>query len=161
MSQSAKHRVEHLRRELLHHNELYYTKAKPEISDQEYDKLMRELIELESAHPELLTPDSPSQRVGGAPLEGFTTVEHAEPMLSIDNTYDETDVRAFDERMRKGLGEQPAYVLEPKVDGVASSLRYENGILVLAATRGDGRHGDDITVNARTIRSIPLKLNTK
>jgi DNA ligase (NAD+) len=160
MSQSAKHQVEQLRRELQHHNELYFTKAKPEISDQAYDKLMRELVELEKAHPELLTPDSPSQRVGGTPLEGFATVEHAEPMLSIDNTYDEEDVRAFDERMRKALDEQPAYVLEPKVDGVASSLRYENGILVLAATRGDGRFGDDITVNARTIRSIPLKLHT-
>jgi DNA ligase (NAD+) len=160
MSQSPKQRIEQLRREVLHHNELYYAKAKPEISDQEYDRLMRELIDLETAHPDLLTPDSPSQRVGGAPLEGFKTVEHAEPMLSIDNTYDEDEVRAFDERMRKALGEQPAYVLEPKVDGVASSLRYEQGILVLAATRGDGRFGDDITVNARTIRSIPLKLNT-
>ena len=160
MSQSAKTRIEQLRRELLHHNELYYAKAKPEISDQQYDKLMRDLIELETAHPDLLTPDSPSQRVGGAPLEGFATVEHAEPMLSIDNTYNEEDVRAFDQRMRKALNEQPTYVLEPKVDGVASSLRYEKGLLVLAATRGDGRFGDDITVNARTIRTIPLKLNT-
>jgi DNA ligase (NAD+) len=159
MSQSPKQRIEQLRRELIHHNELYFTKAKPEISDQEYDRLMRGLIDLETAHPDLVTPDSPSQRVGGAPLEGFKTVEHAEPMLSIDNTYSEEDVRAFDERMQKALGEQPAYVLEPKVDGVASSLRYESGILVLAATRGDGRFGDDITVNARTIRTIPLKLH--
>jgi len=160
MSQSPKQRIEQLRREVLHHNELYFAKAKPEISDQEYDRLMRELIDLETAYPDLLTADSPSQRVGGAPLEGFNTVEHAEPMLSIDNTYDEDEVRAFDERMRKALGEPPAYVLEPKVDGVASSLRYEKGILVLAATRGDGRFGDDITVNARTIRTIPLKLHT-
>src|SRR5207253_1134372 len=111
-------------------------------------------------HPELATPDSPSKRIGGAPIEGFETIEHAVPMMSIDNTYDEAEVRAFDERVRKTLGsEQPWYVLEPKVDGVAVSLRYEKGLLVLAATRGDGRRGDDITANVRTIKNVPLRLH--
>lgn len=159
---SVEKRIAKLRDELNRHNRLYYEEAKPEISDQEYDALMRELIELEAANPQLATADSPSQRVGGQPIEGFKTVEHAVPMMSIDNTYDEAEVRAFDERVRKGLGgggEQPWYVLEPKVDGVAASLRYEKGLLVLAATRGDGRRGDDITHNARTISSIPLRLH--
>jgi len=160
MPASVQQRVKELRRQLEHHNYLYYVEAKPQISDQQYDRLMRELIDLETAHPELLTPDSPSQRVGGQPIEGFRTVEHAIPMMSIDNTYDEAEVRAFDARVRKGLGDGQAvhYVLEPKVDGVAASLRYENGLLVLAATRGDGRRGDDITANAKTIHSIPLRL---
>ncbi|MGE5608868.1 MAG: NAD-dependent DNA ligase LigA [Bacillota bacterium] len=153
-------RLNKLREELNRHNYLYYVEAKPEISDREYDRLMNELIEIETAHPELVTPDSPSKRVGGQPIEGFRTVEHAVPMMSIDNTYEEEGVRAFDERVRKGLGgQQPQYVLEPKVDGVSSSLRYENGTLVLAATRGDGRRGDDITANAKTIRCIPLRMH--
>jgi DNA ligase (NAD+) len=157
---SVEQRIKKLREEIEHHNRLYYEQAKPEISDQEYDRLMRELIDLETANPKLLTPDSPSQRVGGAPSEGFRTVEHAVPMMSIDNTYDEGEVRAFDARVKKGLGdgESVRYVLEPKVDGVAGTLRYENGLLVLAATRGDGRRGDDITANAKTVRSIPLLL---
>ncbi|HSZ57903.1 MAG TPA: NAD-dependent DNA ligase LigA [Tepidisphaeraceae bacterium] len=159
MSQSVKQRIEKLREELNHHGYLYYVEAKPVISDQEFDRLMKDLIDLETAHPELITPDSPSQRVGGQPIEGFRTVEHAVPMMSIDNTYDENEVRAFDERVRKLLGDEtPSYVMEPKVDGVASTLRYEDGLLVLAATRGDGRRGDDITAQARTIRSIPLRL---
>jgi DNA ligase (NAD+) len=160
MASGIEQRIKKLRAEIERHNHLYYADAKPEISDQEFDRLMRELIELETANPALLTPDSPSQRVGGEPIEGFRTVEHAVPMMSIDNTYDEEDVRAFDVRVHKGLGEGVAaqYVLEPKVDGVAGSLRYEKGLLVLASTRGDGRRGDDITSNARTIRSIPLRL---
>jgi DNA ligase (NAD+) len=158
-AQQAKRRVAQLRDELNHHNYLYYVEAKPQVSDQQYDRLMRELTELEAAHPELATADSPTQRVGGQPIESFKTVEHAVPMRSIDNTYDEAEVRAFDERMRKQLGgEQPTYVVEPKIDGVSGSLRYEDGALVLAATRGDGRHGDDITAQARTIQSIPLSL---
>ncbi|CAN5425690.1 NAD-dependent DNA ligase LigA [soil metagenome] len=158
---SAQQKIQKLRDEITRHNELYYAKAKPEISDQDFDALLRELIELETAHPELVTPDSPSQRVGGAPIEGFNTVEHTVPMSSIDNTYSEDEVLAFDERVRKLLdGQSPKYVLEPKVDGVAVSLRYEKGVLVLAATRGDGRRGDDITANAKTIRSIPLKLKS-
>jgi DNA ligase (NAD+) len=159
MAQTVKPRVEKLREELNHHSYLYYVEAKPQISDQAFDKLLRELADLEAAHPELVTPDSPTQRVGGQPIEGFKTVEHAVPMMSIDNTYKAEEVRAFDERVRRLLdGQSPTYVLEPKVDGVASTLRYEKGALVLAATRGDGRRGDDITSNARTIRSIPLRL---
>ena len=120
---------------------------------------MQELIDLERQHPELVTPDSPTQRVGGDVQTELKPVRHAVPMMSIDNTYSEEEVRAFDERVRKALGgEQPAYVLEPKIDGTSVSLRYENGQLVLAATRGRGNVGDDITVNARTIKSIPLTL---
>jgi len=115
---------------------------------------------LEEKHPELRTADSPTQRVGGQPIEGFETVRHAVPMMSIDNTYDADAVRAFDARVRKAMGDEPVtYVLEPKVDGVSGSLRYEEGLLVLAATRGDGQRGDDITAQARTIRSIPLRLH--
>jgi len=155
-------RVEKLRRDLDRHNHLYYVEAKPEVTDLEYDRLMRELIDLETANPELLTPNSPSQRVGGDVQAALKPVRHAVPMMSIDNTYSEAEVRAFDERVRKGLGgEQPAYVLEPKIDGASVSLRYEEGRLVLAATRGRGNTGDDITVNARTIKSVPLTLRTE
>ena len=162
MSTSASKRVDQLRRELEHHNHLYYVQAKPEISDRQYDALMQELIDLELAHPELRSPDSPTQRVGGEAIEGFTTVTHAVPMQSIDNTYDEAEVRAFDARMHKLLpDEKISYVLEPKVDGVASSVRYEHGNLKLAATRGDGQRGDDITAQVRTIRTLPMRLHDK
>ena len=153
-------RIDQLRNEIRHHDRLYYQMAKPEISDQQYDALMRELVELERQHPELITPDSPTQRVAGAPIEGFRTVAHTIPMISIDNTYSEAEVAAFDLRVRKALGdEQPVYICEPKIDGVSLSLRYENLKLVLAATRGDGERGDDVTLNARTIRDIPLRLD--
>src|SRR5688500_1063713 len=152
-------RAKQLRDQIHHHNHLYYVEARPQISDREFDKLLQELIDLEKAHPELVTPDSPTQRVGGEVQTELKPVRHAVPMMSIDNTYSEAEVRAFDERVRKGLGgEQPAYVLEPKIDGTSISLRYEDGQLVLAATRGRGNVGDDVTVNARTINSIPLKL---
>jgi DNA ligase (NAD+) len=152
-------RAAELRDEIDRHNHLYFVAGKPAISDQQFDRLMRELTELEAQHPQLRTEDSPTQRVGGQPIEGFRTVEHAVRMMSIDNTYDAAEVRAFDERVRRGLdGETPRYVLEPKVDGVACSARYEQGRLTLVATRGDGRRGDDITNNARTIRSLPLRL---
>jgi DNA ligase (NAD+) len=155
----ARKRAEFLRAELERHSRLYYVEAAPEISDREFDRLMRELQEIEAAHPELATPDSPTQRVGGEPLEGFRPVKHAVPMMSLDNTYSLEEVREFDARVRKALGtESVDYVLEPKVDGVSISLRYERGVLVLAATRGDGKTGDDITANARTIRSIPLRI---
>jgi DNA ligase (NAD+) len=148
-----------LKTQVEHYNHLYYGKARSEISDIEYDALLRELENLEEAHPELRTPDSPTQRVGGAPLPGFETVGHRVPMLSIDNTYNAEDLRGFDARIRKGLGEEtPAYVAELKLDGVAISLRYEAGVLVRAATRGDGLRGDDVTQNVKTIQSIPLKL---
>lgn len=159
MSKDIKHEIERLRDEIRRHDHLYYVLAKPEISDREYDRLYDQLKKLEAEHPELVTPDSPTQRVGGRPLEGFTQIRHAVPMLSIDNTYTEGEVREFDERVRKGLGgEGPTYVVDPKIDGVAISLRYEDGRLTQAATRGDGEVGDDITQNARTIRSIPLRL---
>ncbi len=137
MRATVKKRIEELRQQLDHHNYLYYMEAKPEISDQQFDRLMKELTDLEAEHPEFASADSPTLRVGGRAIEGFTSVEHAVRMMSIDNTYDETEVRAFDERVRKRLGgDTPAYVLEPKIDGVAASLRYEKGLLVLAATRG-------------------------
>jgi len=142
------------------HNRRYYVEAQPTITDLEFDALMRELEVLEEGCPALVTPCSPTQRVGGEPLEGFETVMHAVPMLSIDNTYNPDELRAFDERVRKGLGpeETPAYVVEPKIDGVSISLRYEAGRLVRAATRGDGVRGDDVTTNVRTIPSAPLRL---
>jgi DNA ligase (NAD+) len=151
--------LESLRDEIRHHDELYYQKASPEISDQEYDALMRRLIEFEAKHPELITPDSPSQRVGGNAIDAFTSVRHAVRMMSIDNTYDETEVREFDARVKRLLGHANfRYTCEPKIDGVSLSLRYEGGLLVTAATRGDGVQGDDVTHNARTIRNIPLRL---
>lgn len=162
---TAPQRIAHLRSELHRHNTLYYVHARPEISDRQFDELLAELISLEAAHPELADPTSPSQRVGGQPIEGFKTVDHAVRMMSIDNTYDTTGLREFDERVKRrladeGISEAPTYVLEPKIDGVACSLRYENGLLTLAATRGDGRRGDDITHNARTLPSIPLRLES-
>src|SRR5579884_1144595 len=160
MPSSIEKRIEHLRAELNRHNYLYHVEARPQISDREYDRLMQELIDLEAAHPEFASPDSPTQRVGGQPLTELKPVRHAVPMMSIDNTYDEAGVRAFDERVRKALpGESAAYVLEPKIDGASVSLRYEKGKLVQAATRGRGDVGDDITANARTIKSVPLVLH--
>lgn len=150
-----------LREQINHHNELYYNQARPQISDREFDKLLAELIELERENPELITSDSPTQRIGGNVQTELKPVKHAVPMMSIDNTYNEDEVRAFDERVRKNLGaenDKVSYVLEPKIDGTSISLRYESGKLVLAATRGRGNVGDDVTVNARTIRSIPLTL---
>ena len=153
-------RIDTLRQEIRRHEELYYAQAAPEISDGEFDALMNELKTLEAAHPDLITPDSPTQRVGGRPVEGFATVEHIAPMLSLDNAYNEEDLRAFDERVRKGLGlkGEAAYVAELKVDGLSISLTYENGRLVRGATRGDGVHGEDVTHNVRTIRRLPLVL---
>jgi DNA ligase (NAD+) len=155
--------VAELRAELNRHNYLYYVEAKPEISDREYDRMMSRLTELEAEHPELVTPDSPTQRVGGQPLEGFATVRHAVPMLSIDNTYSYDEVREWDVRVHKALNpnEPVRYVVELKVDGVAVSLRYEHGKLVQGSTRGDGERGDDITVNLKTVREIPLVLHGK
>jgi len=158
-STDIERRVRELRDELNRHNHLYYIEAKPTISDREYDRLMQELVDLEAAHPQLRTADSPTQRVGGDVQTALKPVKHAVPMMSIDNTYSEEEVRAFDERVRKALGgRQPYYVLEPKIDGASVNLRYEDGRLVLAATRGRGNVGDDITANARTIGSIPLAL---
>ncbi|MBX7258034.1 MAG: NAD-dependent DNA ligase LigA [Candidatus Hydrogenedentes bacterium] len=141
-----------------HHNRLYYQDAAPEISDAEFDRLLKDLEAIEALHPEWVTPESPTQRVGGAPLSEFETVEHDVPMLSIDNTYNEDELRAFDQRVCKGLSEPPRYVVELKVDGVAITLRYEDGRFVRAATRGDGTRGDNVTANVRTIRAVPLVL---
>ena len=153
-------RAQQLRDEIRRHEELYYVQAAPEISDAEFDALMNELKVLEANHPELLTPDSPTQRVGGRPAEGFTNVEHLQPMLSLDNAYDEADLRAFDERVRKGLAieQSPEYVAELKIDGLSIALTYEGGRLVRGATRGDGARGEDVTQNVRTVRAIPLSL---
>ncbi len=158
MSHAAQ-RIHTLREQIRRHDALYYVQAAPEISDREYDELFDELRRLETQHPELVTPDSPTQRVAGEPIEGFATVEHSLPMLSVDNTYNREQLREFDRRVRDAVGDRAFhYIADPKIDGVAISLRYEDGYLALAATRGDGQRGDDITTNARTIGSIPLRL---
>ncbi len=152
-------RAEELRALLHHHNYCYYILNRPEISDAEYDRLFNELKELEAAHPELLTPDSPTQRVGGAVAEGFASVEHRVPMLSLDNAYTAEEIREFEARLRRALpGESFTYVCEPKVDGLGVALLYEKGRLLRGATRGDGRLGEDITQNLKTVRTIPLRL---
>jgi DNA ligase (NAD+) len=155
-------RAAELRQLINHHNYLYYVEAKPEISDREFDKLLEELQQIEAKHPELVTPDSPTQRVGGEPIGSFVTVKHREPMLSIDNTYNEDELREFDRRVRKGLGgEKVRYVVELKIDGVAISLTYEQGRFTVGATRGDGERGDDVTHNLKTIHGLPLRLRTE
>jgi len=153
-------RVEELRRQINYHNDKYYIDAKPEISDREFDRLLEELKKFETAHPELVTPDSPTQRVGGKPIAGFRTVSHRVPMLSIDNTYNADELREFDKRVRKGLGKGDAvtYVVEPKIDGVAMAMTYEGGVFTVVATRGNGEEGDDVTHNLRTIHELPLRL---
>ncbi|MDP6547054.1 MAG: NAD-dependent DNA ligase LigA [Phycisphaerae bacterium] len=152
-------RIEQLREIISGHDTLYYVQAASEISDRQYDQLLDELKALEAAHPELITPQSPTQRVAGRPIEGFESVAHAVAMLSIDNTYNADEVREFDARVRKAVGETPFhYLADPKIDGVAVSLRYESGRLARAVTRGDGLTGDDVTANVRTIRSVPLAL---
>jgi DNA ligase (NAD+) len=145
--------------EIRRHDHSYYVEAKPKISDRDYDRLYHELLELEKEFPELASADSPSQRVGGAPLSEFKSVRHSVPMLSLDNTYSEDEVRDFVKRLEKLLpGEKLDWIVEPKLDGVAVSLRYENGVLVTGATRGNGTEGDDVTANLKTIRSVPLKV---
>ncbi len=154
-------RLNELRAAIRHHEERYYIHNDPEVSDEEFDRLLHELEALEAAHPDLVTVDSPTQRVGGRPVEGFETVEHLQPMLSLDNAYNEEELRAFDERVRRGagVGEEPiAYVAELKIDGLSIALTYDDGRLRRGATRGDGTRGEDVTVNVRTIRAIPLSL---
>lgn len=155
----AKHRILELRKEIAEHDRRYYLEAAPSISDQQYDNLYRELRELEEEFPELITPESPTQRVGGAPLEGFSQVTHRTPMLSLDNTYSEEEVAEFFRRLQRLLpGETIDAVIEPKVDGVAISILYRSGLMEYAATRGNGVNGDDVTANIRTIRVVPLRL---
>jgi len=159
VSARAEQKIRSLRNEIARHDHLYYTIGEPEISDREYDALLKELEELERAHPEYADPDSPTSRVAKGLLTGFPTVRHTAPMLSLDNTYSLDEVAEFDARVRKTLGkERIDYSVEPKVDGVAIHLRYERGRFALGLTRGDGERGDDITANLRTIRSIPLRL---
>ena len=160
MSKSAARRIDGLRARIRHHEERYYVYHDPEISDAEFDQLLKQLEVLEHEHPTLVTPDSPSQRVGGRVVDGFDTVSHAAPLLSLDNAYSEDDVRAFDERVRKGLvGESPHYVAELKIDGLSIALTYEHGALRRGVTRGDGTRGEDVTSNVRVIRAIPLSLH--
>src|SRR5580692_8093627 len=150
---------EKLARKIRELDRAYYEEAAPLVSDQEYDRLYRELLDLEAAHPELRTADSPSQRVGGEPLAHFVSVEHAIPMQSLDNTYSAAELEAFVDRIQKTLeGEKLGFVIEPKIDGVAVSIRYEKGRFVQGLTRGDGQKGDDITENLRTIRKLPLEI---
>lgn len=158
-SETHSKRAAWLRSEIERHNQLYYQHATPEISDREFDELLRELIELETRFPHLATPDSPTRHVGGAPIDAFVSVRHLVPMQSLDNTYSEDEVREFFARMQKLLpNTEIPLTIEPKVDGVALSLLYEDGLLVRAATRGDGVMGDDVTANIKTIRAIPHKL---
>jgi DNA ligase (NAD+) len=160
-------RLVDLRARIRHHEERYYVLDDPEISDAEFDALVKDLEALEREHPDLVTPDSPTQRVGGRPVEGFATVEHQVPMLSLDNSYNEEELTAFDDRLRRavaGGAEPPAaadYVAELKIDGLSISLTYEDGVLVRGVTRGDGSRGEDVTSNVRTIRAIPLALNVR
>jgi DNA ligase (NAD+) len=155
----AASRAAFLSAELHRHNRLYYVEARPVISDKDFDGLLRELQEIEAQFPDLLTPDSPTQRVGGAALEGFTQITHSVRMMSLDNTYSEEELTAFFARVQKGLGrEQVECVIEPKVDGVAISVRYEDGVLKHGVTRGDGTTGDDVTNNLKKINTLPLRL---
>jgi len=158
----AKARHAALTDEIRRHDHAYYVAAQPVISDFDYDRLYRELLELEREFPELATPDSPSHRVGGKPLDKFNSVQHLAPMMSLDNTYSQEEVRAFVERVQKlAPGHVLKWLVEPKVDGLAINLRYEQGLFTLGATRGDGTNGDDITANLKTIRSLPLRLATQ
>jgi len=160
VSQTAARKIESLRRQIERHDHLYHVVGEPEISDREYDRLMRELQELEEAHPEYRDADSPTQRVSRGLLPGFKTVRHSAPMRSLDNTYSLEELEEFDARVRRLLEkEEVEYAIEPKVDGVAVALRYRDGRFVLGLTRGDGTEGDDITANLRTLRSVPLRLH--
>src|ERR1700688_2097080 len=155
----AKRRIEELRTEIVEHDRRYYLETAPIISDGQYDQLYSELRDLEEKCPEFVTPESPTQRVGGAPLESFRQVTHRTPMLSLDNTYSEGEVADFFRRLERLLpGETIEAVIEPKVDGVALSVLYRHGVLEYAATRGNGVTGDDVTRNIRTIRAVPLRL---
>ena len=163
VSDKMRKRVESIRNEIHYHDHKYYVENNPEISDYEYDELMNELKELEEQYPTLKTPTSPTQRVGGAPLEGFPTAEHRVPMLSLENTYSEEEIREFERRLHRELpgDEEFEYVVELKIDGVSFCLVYEDGLLVNGSTRGDGRRGDEITPNLKTMRTIPLILREK
>src|SRR5713101_1612318 len=154
-------KIESLREKIRHHEYLYYVLDHPEISDAEFDELMQQLKDLEADHPDLITPDSPTQRVGGKPREGFVKVAHSSPMLSLDNALNEDEMREFDRRVRDLLkGERYEYVAELKMDGLSMAAHFRKGRFAQAVTRGDGLVGEDVTENARTIRSMPLKAKT-
>ena len=153
------HRIAQLREKIQTHNHAYYVLSSPTISDYDFDQLLKELERLEKAHPELITPDSPTQRVGADRTEGFTQVAHRYPMLSLANTYSYDEVKEFYQRVQRDLGREDFTIAaELKYDGLSISLIYEDGLLVRAVTRGDGTLGDDVTANVRTILSIPLRL---
>ncbi len=156
--EEAKNRIEALSKALHQHNHAYYSLSNPVISDFEFDQLLQELIQLEQQFPELLSENSPSQRVGGSITKNFQTVAHRYPMMSLGNTYNEQELFDFDQRIKKQIGDDFEYVCELKFDGLAIGLTYENGLLKQAVTRGDGSKGDDVTANVRTIKSIPLQL---
>src|SRR4051794_29235169 len=157
---SAQKQIDRLREQLRRHEYLYYVMDAPEISDAEYDRLMNELKALEKAHPQLIPPDSPTQRVGGKPKEGFQKVPHSRPMLSLDNAYNEGELRDWDRRVRELSGtDKLAYVCELKLDGMSLALWYRGSALEKGITRGDGSTGEDVTTNVRTIRSIPLSVS--
>src|SRR5579863_7527472 len=156
----AEKKIEALREKIRHHEYLYYVLDNPEISDLDFDKLMRQLKDLEAEHPALLAPDSPTQRVGGKPREGFVKVRHSSPMLSLDNTYNEEELRDWERRVHELTGRQEVdYVCELKLDGMSLALIYEDGRLMRGITRGDGSVGEDVTLNIRTVRSIPLSID--
>src|SRR5215467_6058853 len=155
----AKARHVQLVDEIRGHDHAYYVLAQPTITDQDYDRLYRQLLDLEKEFPDLITPDSPTQRVGGQPLKAFKPVQHLQPMLSLDNTYSQEELKQFVNRVQRILpNEKLDWMVEPKIDGLAINLRYEQGVFTCGATRGDGTTGDDITANLKTIRSIPPKL---
>ena len=160
MSKDIEKKTEALREKIRHHEYLYYVLDQPAISDAEFDKLMRDLKDLEAKHPDLITADSPTQRVGGKPREGFVKVPHSSPMLSLDNTYNEDELRAWERRVHELSGQKNVdYVCELKLDGMSLALVYEDGKLVRGITRGDGSVGEDVTLNVRTVRSIPLSIS--
>ena len=157
MSDSIKKKIEKLREQIRHHDYLYYVLAQPEISDKDYDNLLRKLKELETKYPKFITPDSPTQRVSGQVVEGFKTIKHREKMMSLDNTYSLQELFEWQERVYKGLNKKNLdYVAELKIDGVSANLTYQKGIFALGATRGDGEQGEEVTLNLKTIRAIPL-----
>src|SRR5256712_9786091 len=157
---SVKKEIEELREKLRYHEYRYYVLDDPEISDAAYDRMMNRLKELEAAHPEVVTPDSLTVRVGGAPREGFSTVRHARPMMSLDNAFSYEALRDWDRRVREGSGhEKIEYIAEHKFDWLSISLQYEHGVLTRGVTRGDGTPGEGVTPNVKTIRSIPLRVD--
>src|SRR5437763_4839766 len=160
MSAKLQNEIECLREEIRHHEYRYYVLDDPELSDAEFDCLMEQLKKLEAEHPELVTPDSPTQRVGGKPREGFVKVPHSIPMLSLDNAYSEDELRAWERRVHELSGRTDIeYVCELKLDGMSLALRYEGGKLARGITRGDGSTGEDVTTNVRTVRSVPLSVS--